>query len=124
MRAMPTRHEQILQVLLQSMGCAREFKQQVEIFGYIADFEHCGVRNGKLACVPFIIEVDGNSHNTRKGRAWDATRDRAFNKNGYSVLRVTNASLERNPRGAIAAVKEMLDSEHGKSKPTVRRFTG
>ena len=124
MRAMPTRHEQIMITLLQAMNVYREFKFQEELFGYIADFSHCGVRKAGEPCVPFIIEVDGNTHFNAKGKAWDTTRDSAFVKHGYSVLRISHKGLVGNPRGAMQAVKEMLESKRGKQRPTVHRFHG
>lgn len=63
-------------------------RQQV-LLGYIADFY--------LPHWRAIVEVDGGIHGTDRQAAWDAQRDRAFGAADYSVFRVDDALVRRDP---------------------------
>ena len=54
-----------------------------------------------------IVEVDGDTHADTP--AQDATRSAFLNRQGYHVIRFTNADVMRNLDGVIAAVTGMLN---------------
>ena len=77
---------------------AVKFTRQVVIGPYIADF--CA-RARKL-----IIEVDGDTHAGNEAR--DAQRTAALEREGYRVLRFTNADVMRNEAGVLEAIAAAL----------------
>jgi very-short-patch-repair endonuclease len=69
-----------------------KFRRQTVIGRYICDFS-CSY-NG------LIVEVDGDTHDP----ANDAMRDAALSREGYTVLRVTNAEVMRNIEGVLETI--------------------
>ncbi|ONF96166.1 endonuclease domain-containing protein [Sphingomonas jeddahensis] len=79
-----------------------KFSRQVVIGRYIADF--CA-RARKL-----IIEVDGDTHAGNEAR--DAQRTAVLEREGYRVLRFTNADVMRNEAGVLEAISAALVTAH------------
>lgn len=75
-----------------------KFSRQVVIGRYIADF--CA-RSRKL-----ISEVDGDTHASNEAR--DAQRTAVLEREGYRVLRFTNADVMRNEAGVLQAIAAAL----------------
>lgn len=63
-----------------------KFQRQVVLAPYIADF---AARSERL-----VIEIDGDTHGGRQ--AYDAARTDALAKQGYRVIRFTNADVMTN----------------------------
>lgn len=55
------------------------FRRQSPIGPYIVDFVCFGAK--------LVVEVDGDSHETERGKRHDANRDAYLNSLGYSVMR-------------------------------------
>lgn len=80
MRANPTASEALVFAALKQAGLGLSFRRQVVLLGrYIADIYVPELR--------LVIEVDGGYHEAR--RKADARRDRALERAGYRILRVT-----------------------------------
>lgn len=109
MRMFPTKHESWVWLILVKAGIHEEFQRQPVILGYIPDFAHSGVRADGKRCMPFIIEVDGSSHNGRKARQYDAKRDLAFKHAGYAILRVHNDRATADPQAVLDVVMKLRD---------------
>jgi len=78
-----------------------KFSRQMEVGPFFADFL---CRELKL-----VVEIDGFSHDLRA--EYDAARDRWFAREGYRVLRFTNADVLRDPEAvAMAIVEEVVRS--------------
>lgn len=75
-----------------------KFNRQVVIGRYIADF--CA-RSRRL-----IIEVDGDTHAGNEAR--DAQRTAVLEREGYRVLRFTNAEVMRNEAGVLEVIGTAL----------------
>jgi very-short-patch-repair endonuclease len=71
-----------------------KFSRQIVLHGFICDFV---CRNLRL-----VIEVDGDTHD----RARDADRDYALGKDGYRVLRFSNAEVSSNIEGVLTTILE------------------
>jgi very-short-patch-repair endonuclease len=69
-----------------------KFRRQTVIGRYICDFS-CS-SNG------LIVEVDGDTHDP----ATDALRDAALFREGYTVLRFTNADVMHNMEGVLETI--------------------
>ena len=72
------------------------FRRQVPFLAYIADFM---CHEAKL-----VIEIDGGQHNNDTHARKDATRDAAFARAGYRVLRFTNAEVFADFESVIATI--------------------
>ena len=95
MRAQPTPFEDRLwQHLRASRLEGLKFSRQIVLHGFICDFV---CRNLRL-----VIEVDGDTHD----RARDADRDYALGKDGYRVLRFSNAEVSSNIEGVLTTILE------------------
>jgi len=101
MREPGTPSERALWVLLRAGQCGAHFRRQVPLLGFcIVDF-YCPVK--RLA-----VEVDGGYHATPARRRADARRDRKLSKAGFRVVRVAAELVLRDPRAAVARVREAL----------------
>jgi len=109
MRMFPTKHESWVWLILVKAGIHEEFQRQPVIFGYIPDFAHSGLRSDGKRCVPFIIEVDGRSHDGRKAAQYDAKRDLVFRNAGYAILRVHNDRATADPKAVLDVVMKLRD---------------
>ncbi|MBI3678112.1 MAG: endonuclease domain-containing protein [Proteobacteria bacterium] len=75
------------------------FRRQVPFRGYILDFAEHSAR--------LVIELDGYQHGTDEHRARDIERDEVLSREGYLVLRFSNADVFRD----LAGVAEFVLSE-------------
>jgi very-short-patch-repair endonuclease len=75
-----------------------KFSRQMPAGPYFSDFL---CREAQL-----IIELDGYSHDMRQ--AYDEDRDHWLGKNGYQVLRFTNAEVMANIEGVVCAIELKL----------------
>ena len=73
-----------------------KFSRQMEVGPFFADFL---CRELKL-----VVEVDGFSHDLQP--EYDAARDRWFDREGYRVLRFTNADVLGDPEAVAVAIGE------------------
>lgn len=96
MRENPTPSEKFMADLLTENGI--QFKSQVLMFGYIADFYFKGTKS--------ILEVDGGIHRTRK--EYDRHRDQVFQDNGFRVLRIKDYQLIQSPTRVLETIVAYL----------------
>ncbi len=77
-----------------------KFRRQHPIDRFVADF----------ACIEakLIVELDGNSHDTRAEQ--DAARDEFLWQNGWRTLRVKNTDLTRDENAVVLSVLHLLAS--------------
>ena len=61
-----------------------------------------------------VIEVDGNTH--AHTACYDAARTRLIEREGYRVLRFTNADVMQNLEGVIAQISLSLRAKEGAAK--------
>mgnify|MGYP001317811017 CR=1 FL=1 len=76
-----------------------KFSRQMPVGPYFADFL---CRELKL-----VIECDGHSHDV--GPARDALRDAWMAREGFTVLRFTNADVLGNTEGVVAAIRAEVE---------------
>jgi very-short-patch-repair endonuclease len=78
------------------------FRRQHPIGPFIADF----------ACLKekLVIEVDGPSHGTDEGKAYDARRTHFFKRNGWREMRVSNMDVYENLEGALSHIARELNA--------------
>ena len=76
------------------------FRKQAKIGPYTVD----------MAChhAKLVIEVDGATHGTDAAQRQDARRDAFLKAEGYTVLRIPNREVLRNPDGVYDAVAHAL----------------
>ena len=65
------------------------FRREAPIGPYIADFAWLSAR--------FVVEVDGDSHETEIGRSHDLRRNAFLKSQGFTVLRFENAQVLEGP---------------------------
>jgi len=95
MRQAPTDSEAWLWRALRSSQLGVEFRRQVPLLGFIADFHAPSAR--------LIVEVDGDYH-ARRVTA-DARRDRKLARAGYRVIRLQAELVVQDLPAAILAVR-------------------
>jgi len=76
------------------------FTRQKPLGDYIADF-YC-------ASHVLIIEVDGDSHFSARGEAYDACRTAALEAKGLRVLRFTNQDVMQNFEAVCRSIRDAL----------------
>ena len=115
LRANPTAAEVRLWRLLHTFRTGGfHFRKQVLIGSYVVDFAclHAGL----------VIEVDGDTHGTARVGVNDQTRDDYLGGRGFSVLRVSNQDVLRNPEGVHRVIEDILASrsprERGSAPPS------
>ena len=59
--------------------------------GYVVDFALTNIFN-----IRYVIEIDGNSHNSKEAKRYDAIRTKYLNKLGYIVIRFRNEDVINN----------------------------
>lgn len=79
-----------------------QFRRETPIGPYIADFAWLSAR--------IVIEVDGDSHETPKGRKHDSQRDRFLQTQGFTVLRFDNAQVIDGPDYVFLAIEQAISS--------------
>jgi len=77
-----------------------KFRRQHPLHPYIADF---ACPSAKL-----IIEIDGESHDTRLG--YDAERDADLRKRGWTIIRFSNEDVLTNLEGVVETVLQIVKS--------------
>jgi very-short-patch-repair endonuclease len=97
-RFAPTESEQLLWSRISHCQLSVWFRRQVPIGNFIADFLAPSAR--------LVVEVDGNSHRTR--RAADARRDAKLARMGYRVLRLENNLVLRHTEVALERIRAAL----------------
>ena len=98
---MPTAERRLWSRLRRS-ALGYRFRRQHPIGDYVADF----------ACVAakLIVEVDGDSHYANaRDVDYDVRRTAFLEANGWTVLRVTNAEVCKNPNAVCEAVRLACD---------------
>jgi very-short-patch-repair endonuclease len=95
MRHAPTPSEQLLWHHLRGKQLRVQFRRQVPLGHYIADFYASSVR--------LVVEVDGGCH-VERVRA-DGRRDLALGRAGYRVVRLAEELVTRDIEGALALVR-------------------
>lgn len=100
MRKNPTPAEQALRDALHERGY--RFRCQQILHGYIVDFY--------FAVPKLVIEVDGYHHFTPQGRANDKIRTAVLLRNGYSLIRFSNAQVLRRTEETVALIEKKLTS--------------
>lgn len=98
MRAVPTASERVLWSALCRRQLGVQFRRQVVVRGFIADFAAPARR--------LVVEVDGGWH--RGLERLDARRDRALARAGWRVLRLDAGLVLRDLPAAVALVREAL----------------
>ncbi|MCX7602396.1 MAG: endonuclease domain-containing protein [Meiothermus sp.] len=86
-------------------GFSVRFRRQRPIGPYIVDF-YC-------AEAGLVIEVDGESHFSQEGRAYDARRDAYLQSLGLRVLRFSNLEVLSNADGVALMVERALARPQG-----------
>ena len=101
MKHSPTRSEAALWRALSGRKLGESFKRQVPVDGrYVVDFLAARCR--------VVVEVDGAYH-TRRGQA-DARRDRALERLGYRVVRVSGEMVLHRLPEALRLIRAALDA--------------
>ncbi len=102
MRFNPTLAEQAMGQILGSLGLDlhQRFKRQINIAGYIADFYSKQLR--------IVVEVDGNSHLTKKAKEVDKTKEIAFFRHQIITIRVSNHDAINNPEKVKAFIENAI----------------
>ena len=77
-----------------------QFRRQTPIGPYIADF--C------CHATKLIVELDGESHDFGDRVDYDAKRDRWFERQGYRVLRFTNADVLTSLEGVVVTIRSVV----------------
>jgi len=90
------------QLLRNRQRCNQKFRREHPLGIYTADF-YCV--DAKL-----VIEVDGASHESKKAKEYDASRDHWMQQQGIRVLRFTCAQVEHETQNVINQIDEALKS--------------
>lgn len=90
------------------LGC--KFRRQHGISQYIVDF-YCAEHT-------LIIELDGESHYTIEGVAYDKARTAFLISKGFKVLRFSNLEVMQNKEGVLSTLLACLNSTAIKSNPS------
>ena len=88
LRKNPTHAEELLWERLRNKKLGIKFRRQHPLLNYIVDF-YCH----KLK---LVIEIDGGYHLARDQREYDGYRAKDLSDLGITILRFTNAQVEKN----------------------------
>jgi very-short-patch-repair endonuclease len=106
LRHMATKAETLLWYELREFKSAGlKFRRQAPIGPYIVDFACLSVK--------LIVEIDGDTHETDRGRRHDANRDSYLLSLGFSVLRIDEPDVIKNPWHVAQAVRRKAESLSG-----------
>ena len=83
--------------------------RQKNIGNYIVDFF--------IASKRIVIEIDGGQHYEEKARQKDEQRDKDFADLGITVLRYTNADINKNFQGVCEDILKALAFSSGEGGP-------
>ena len=86
------------QMLRNRRCCGEKFRREYSIRPFTVDF--CCV------ALKLIVEVDGETHFTEKGKQQDRRRDHYLRQLGYEVLRIPGYEVLRDP----LAVRERIEA--------------
>lgn len=79
------------------------FRRQVALGPYFADF---ACHHAKI-----VFEVDGDTHAVGKGPEHDRRRTEYMQQRGFTIVRISNRDVLRNPEGVFHLIEEaLLDS--------------
>ena len=99
---------------LRNKGCSGfKFRRQAPIGQFIADFVCYEVR--------LIVELDGDSHTVRA--EYNAERTAWLEKQGFIVLRFTNAEVRDSPEGVFEMIRTKCSTLTPFLTPPTRRGT-
>jgi very-short-patch-repair endonuclease len=98
LRSAPTGSEAALWRLVRAQQLGVRFRRQVPLGVYIADFV--------APSAPLVVEVDGGCHAARAHL--DARRDRALERLGYRVLRLSDRLVLECPAAALSQMRAGL----------------
>jgi very-short-patch-repair endonuclease len=82
----------------------QKFTRQKPLGCYVADF-YC-------ARARLVVEVDGDSHFTDRGKRYDEGRTEAFALRGIRVIRFTNSEVTQQFEAVCARIVEALDDSN------------
>lgn len=99
LRREATLHERALWRHLSRSQLGAKFSRQMPVGPYFADFL---CRELKL-----VIELDGYSHDVSPAR--DDARDTWMKREGYTVIRFTNADVRDNLTGVVTAIRIKIE---------------
>ena len=100
LRNNPTEAERRLWYRLQGKQLGVKFRRQYSVDRFVVDFYSPSC---KLA-----IEVDGGSHFTHNGSAYDTERTSDLAKFGIAVMRCTNAEVFENLDGVLERIEAVV----------------
>ena len=102
LRRNATGPERAMWRLLYALRAEHNFRRQVPIGPYYADFACHALR--------LVLEVDGDTHGTEAAQAYDAARSRFLAVEGYRVLRFANADVLSNPDGVFDTIVAAINA--------------
>lgn len=85
----------------------KKFRRQHSFGNYILDF-YC-------APLKLAIELDGASHFTEEGIAYDVTRTKFLNEHGIVVIRFENEAVLKNVQGVLDEISKFWGTTPGPS---------
>ena len=101
LRSDDTKPEQILWQNVKNRNLKNsKFRRQFSFGYYIVDF-YC--KEKKL-----VIELDGDSHFTERGKEYDLQRDNYLKGLGLKILRITNDEIFSNLQNVLDKISEFL----------------
>ncbi|MBU1126452.1 endonuclease domain-containing protein [Patescibacteria group bacterium] len=101
-REMPEAEKALWHILSRKQCLGYKFRRQYGIGSYAADF-YCP----KLK---LVIEVDGESHYSKKGKRHDQVRDGFLKKAGIYVLRLDNTAVFDDLEGVQETIKKTIQA--------------
>ncbi len=102
LRKKQTKAEEKLWFELRHEKLGYKFKRQHSIGGYILDF-YCPQKK-------LIIELDGEVHDTKEAREYDAVRDKYFKELGYTTLRFLNREVEDGVKMVLEKIENLINN--------------
>ena len=99
MRLAPTSSEQVLWQAIRGRRLGVQFRRQVVLGRYIADFFASELK--------LVVEVDGGYHGRLRERS-DERRDRCLQRQGYTVLRLSDALVLSSIGVAVVLIAEQV----------------
>ncbi|HMJ12627.1 MAG TPA: DUF559 domain-containing protein [Polyangiaceae bacterium] len=99
MRHQPTSSEQVVWQAIRGCRLGVQFRRQVALGRYIADFF--------ASEVGLVVEVDGGYHQRLRARA-DERRDRWLQRRGYTVLRVQESLVLRDLSAVLSVIRQHI----------------
>jgi very-short-patch-repair endonuclease len=79
-----------------------KFRREHPIPPYTADF--CCV------ALKLVIEIDGERHQTKDGKAYDEARDKFLANQGYTVMRIPGYEVTQDPASVRRQIESVIDN--------------